>query len=275
LKRLGSLLKIPVSLLFIFLFFTASAGDPYRPSAGAGEAGMAFACVTKEGFWSSFHNQALLPYNKSFLTGFSYEDRFGLSQLSTRTAAVVVPAGEAFLSGIYSHFGYADFKRDMAGLGCGLKLSENLSAGMQIDYLSEKSKGEYYNVSAVTFEAGILITFPKNTRIGIHVFNPLPNSIRKKELPSSLRIGAGTNFNDLLFAGVEAELSSGSSLVVRTGFEYEAFNKIWLRGGFCTENNSFSIGTGFMTKIAKIDIGFLTHEKLGITSEVSLIFKIH
>jgi hypothetical protein len=274
LKRLGSLLKIPVSFILIFLFLTASAGDPFRPSAGAGEAGMGFACVTKEGFWSSFHNQALLPYTKSFSAGFSYEDRFGLSQLSTSTAATVIPAGKAFLSGIYSHFGYADFKRDMAGLGCGLKLSENLSSGVQIDYLSERSQGEYDNSIAFTFEAGMLITFSKNTRIGIHVFNPLPNSLRKKNLPSSLRVGAGTNFNDLLFATIETELSSGSSLVIRTGFEYEAFKKFWLRGGFSSENNSFSFGAGFMTKIAKIDIGFLTHEKLGITSEISVIFKI-
>jgi hypothetical protein len=253
---------------------TAKAGDPFRPSAGAGEAGMSFACVTKKGFWSSFHNQALLPFNKSFSAGFSYEDRFGLSQLSTRTAAAVLPAGKAFLSGIYSHFGYGDFSRDMGGIGCGLKLSESLSSGVQIDYLSERSQGEYYQNSAVTFEAGVLITYSKNTQIGIHVFNPLPNSLRKKDLPSSLRVGAGTNFNDLLFAGVEAELSSGNSLVLRTGFEYEAFKKICLRGGFCTENTSFSFGTGFMTKLAKIDIGFLTHEKLGITSEISVIFKI-
>jgi hypothetical protein len=271
---LSSLLKIPVSASFIFLSFAASAGDPFRPSAGAGEAGMGFACVMKDGFWSSFHNQALLPYNKSFSAGFSYEDRFGIMQLSTRTAAVVVPAGKAFLSGFYSHFGYADFKRDMAGLGCGLKLSGNLYSGVQIDYLSERSQGEYKNVSAVTFEAGMLILLSQNTSLGIHVFNPLPNSLRKKDLPSSLRIGAGTKFNDLLFAGAEAELSSGNRPVLRTGFEYEAFRKIWLRGGFSTENTSFSFGAGFMTKIAKIDIGFMTHEKLGITSEISVIFKI-
>jgi hypothetical protein len=70
-------------------------------------------------------------------------------------------------------------------------------------------------------------------------------------------------------------MSSGSNLLVRVGFEYEAAKKFWLRGGFCTNNSSFSFGVGYLTKIVQLDIGFITHEKLGVTSSVSLIFKIH
>ena len=47
-----------------------------------------------------------------------------------------------------------------------------------------------------------------------------------------------------------------------------------IRGGFSSENTSFSFGTGYKLKFATIDLGFLTHEKLGITTSASLIFKI-
>jgi hypothetical protein len=94
-------------------------------------------------------------------------------------------------------------------------------------------------------------------------------------LPASLRVGAGTELSNILFAGIEAEMSSGSSLIVRTGLDYEASKNLWLRGGFSTLNNSFGFGLGYVTKIVQIDLGFLTHEKLGVTSSVSLIFKIH
>jgi hypothetical protein len=40
------------------------------------------------------------------------------------------------------------------------------------------------------------------------------------------------------------------------------------------DNNSFSFGLGWMVKIVQMDIGFVTHENLGVTSSVSLIFKI-
>lgn len=274
-KQLSSLHKISVSAFFIFLSLTASCGDPYRPSAGAGEAGMGSVCIMKNGFWSSFRNQALLATTNSFSFGFNYENRFAIKELGTRSVGVTLPVGKASLGAVYSHFGYSDFKRDMSGLACGLKLSEKIYAGVQIDYFSERTSGEYDNNQSLTFETGLLIKPSENTRIGVHLFNPVPNSIRKTYLPTSLRIGAGSELSKVLFAGIEAEISSGSKLIMRTGFEYEAAQKFWLRGGFSTNNNSFCFGLGYLTKLAKLDIGFVTHNKLGVTSSISLIFKIH
>jgi hypothetical protein len=275
LKQLSSLLKISVSLLLFFSSLTASGGDPYRISAGAGEAGSGYVCVMKNGFWSSFHNQALLPGTNSLTAGINYENRFGISELGTRTAGLIFAEGKTSLAAIYSHFGYTDFKRDMTGLACGMKLTKKLSAGIQVDYFSERTSGEYDTHQSITCEAGLLIIPNENTRIGIHIFNPVPNSLRKTFFPSSLRTGIGTYLNKSLFAGIEAEMFTGSKLIVRTGFEYEAAKKLWLRGGFCTEHNSFSFGVGFLAKIVQIDLGFVTHEKLGVTSSLSLIFKIH
>jgi hypothetical protein len=274
LKQLSSLLKISVSVLLIFSSLTASGGDPFHLTAGAGEAGTGYVCITKTGFWSSFHNQATLPFYNSFSAAINYENRFGIKELGTRSAGLIFPAGKAALAAIFTHFGYSDFYRDMAGLACGLKLSDKLSAGIQIDYYSERVSGEYENTHSLTCEAGLLFVPSEKTRIGIHIFNPVPNSFRKTFLPSILRIGAGTNLNKSVFAGIEAEMSTGSQLIIRTGFEYEAAKKIWLRAGFSSENNSFSFGLGYNLKIVQIDIGFVTHEKLGVTSSASLIFKI-
>ncbi len=274
-KQLSSLHKISVSILFFFLYSTASGSDPYRLSAGAGEAGMEYVCIMKNGFWSSFHNQALLANRNSFSLGVNYENRFSIKELGIRTIGLSVPAGKASLGAIYSHFGYTDFKRDMAGLACGLKLSSNLDAGIQIDYYSERTSGEYNNNQTVTFETGLVLSPSESVKIGVHLFNPVPGQSRKMNLPTSLRVGAGTELSKILFAGIEAEMSSGSKMTLRTGLDYEAATNLWLRGGYSTNNSSFSFGLGYLTKIVQIDLGFLTHEKLGVTSSVSLIFKIH
>jgi hypothetical protein len=272
---LGSLHKLSVSLLLFFTFFTSQGADLYRPSAGAGEAGAGYTCIMKNGFWSSFHNQALLGNNNSFSFGVNYENRFNISQLGTRTAGLIIPSGKTSLGIIYSHFGYADFQRNMTGIACGLKLSDKLYAGAQVDYFAEMTPGEYQDIHLITGEAGVAFSASENTIIGIHLFNPVPNSIRINNMPARLRIGAGTNLNNLLFAGAEAEMSSGSQMILRMGFEYEAVKQFWLRSGFSTENNSFSFGLGYLAKFVKIDLAFGTHEKLGITSSASLIFKIH
>ncbi|MBK7712728.1 MAG: hypothetical protein IPN67_17320 [Bacteroidales bacterium] len=253
---------------------TASGGIPYGIQAGAGEAGMGYACVVKEGFWSSFHNQALLPFNNTAQFAVNYENRFGIKELGTSTAGAIIPVGKASVGAVYSHFGYTDFKRDIAGLACGVKLSEKIAAGVQIDYFTERTSGEYNTHRFVSFEAGLIAMPADNIRVGCHLFNPLPNSLRKNNQPVSLSVGAGIDLSNILFAGAEAEMSSGSNLTLRTGFEYEAVKNLRLRAGFSTRNNSFCFGTGYEIGFVTMDLGFTTHDRLGVTSSVSFIFKI-
>ena len=274
-NSLSSLQKISVSVLFVFLSLYVYCGDPFRPSAGAREAGMGYICVMNNTFWSSFHNQASLALNKSLSFGFNYENRFNIRELGTRSAGMVIPAGRASLGAVYSHFGYSDYKREMAGLACGVRLSEKIMAGVQADYLSQKTYGEYSNSESITCEVGLIVLPWENIKMGIHLFNPVPGSIRKNNMPVRLRIGTGVELSKLLFAGVEAEMSSGDMLVVKTGFEYEAASRFWLRGGFITESTSFSFGLGYLLNILQLDISFVTHEKLGVTTSASLTFKIH
>jgi hypothetical protein len=271
---LSSLHRISVHIFFLFLPLAASAGNPYNISCGATEAGMGSVSVVKPGFWSSFANQALLAENRSLLAGINYENRFFINELGTRTAAAVIPAGTTSLGIIWSHFGYTHFRRERAGIACGLPLSENINAGVQIDYYSEKTSGEYDNNQFVTFETGLTYRVTPNIIAGVHLFNPIPRLRRKSFLPSSIQAGAGIELSNVLFAGIEAEMSSGRSLVFRSGFEYKAGESFWLRGGFSTENTSFTFGLGYQVKSVRIDLSFATHERLGVTSGASLIFKI-
>jgi len=271
---LYSLHKITVSVLSVFLFSSASGSDPFFTVPGASEAGMSYSCVTGPGFWSSFHNQALLPLNTSASLGFSYQNRFNISELGTRSAGLVIPAGQAGLGVIYSNFGNMDFRRHSAGLACGLKLTEKIYGGIQVDFFCERTAGEYNLRRALSFEAGLLITPSEKIRIGFHIFNPVPNSLRKTYLPSSIRAGGGLWLTNSLFACAEAEMSTGGNLILKMGFEYEAAQKFKVRGGFSSENNSFSFGIGYLLKFAKLDLGFSTHEMLGVTSSASIIFRL-
>lgn len=269
-----SLHKITVSVLFIFLFSSASGSDPFFTVPGASEAGMSYSCVMGPGFWSSFHNQALLPFNLSTLFGLNYQNRFNISELGTRSAGLVIPAGKAGLGAIYSNFGNKDLMRHSAGLACGLKLSDKISGGIQADFFYEKTAGDYNERWFLSFEAGLLIIPSEKIRIGLHIFNPLPNSLRNNYLPSSIRAGAGIWLSKALFASAEAEMKTGGSLNLKTGFEYEPAKFIKVRGGFSSENNSFSFGIGYLLKFVLLDLGFSTHDRLGVTSAVSMIFKL-
>jgi hypothetical protein len=274
-KQLFSLLKIIVSLCAVFVSFEASAGDPFGYRAGARETGMARVCIINSDPWTSFNNQAALAFNNNYSFGFNYENRFGVSELGTRTAALIIPAGKVSLGAEYSYFGYSDFRRQMVGLACGMPLSKVISAGIQIDYFSEKTTGEYQNSLILTCEAGIIVNASEKVKISLHMFNPVPNSMRKSDLSTSMNVGAMVNLNKELSAGAETAFTRGGKLVLRTGFEYEAIKNFMVRGGFSSENNSFCFGVGYMAGSAKVDLGFATHERLGITSAVSIFYNIN
>lgn len=261
-----------VSCILVFLCLTSFAGDPWRPTGGAAEAGMGYVCITGRSFWSQFHNQAALGFSDRLSAGFNYENRFGIRELGTASAGLIIPAGRASLGAVYSHFGYPDFRRHMAGIACGLKLSDKISAGTQLDYYSEMTYGEYDNIQALTFELGLLMIPADNIRLGIHLFNPVPANLRTSFLPSRIRAGAGIDLSSNLFAGVEAEMSTAGNLLVRTGFEYEAYKRLWLRGGFCTEHTAFSFGLGYKVDFIRLDLAFVTHESLGVSTSASIIF---
>jgi len=249
-------------------------GNPFAFRSGAGERGTGLVCITKSGFWSSFSSQSLLAYNSSFSAGVNYENRFGIPELGTCAAGLIIPAGKSSIGVIYSNFGYPEFRRNMGGISCGMPLGKNVSAGVQVDYFSEIVPGEYDKIRILTFEAGAAFNLSEKVTAVIHLFNPVPNSIRKSSLPSTLTAGTGINLSETLFAGAEVEMSTNENLCVRTGFEYEAAKRFWIRGGFSTENSSFSFGLGYLLKSMKIDLSFSTHERLGVTSSVSLVFKI-
>jgi hypothetical protein len=271
---LCSLQKIIVSAVVLFLPYEGTFADnPYTMFCGAKGAGMARLCVMNSDLWSSFHNQAGFAFNKSSEFGLNYENRFSIKELGTRTAGLTIPAGRTTFGGVYSCFGFKEFSRQMAGIACGMSLSGKLAAGIQIDYFSERTTGEYDNNQIVTCEAGIIILPSEYVRIGVHIFNPVPNSIRRSDMPAALRAGAGVTLNTELFAGIEAEMSTGNKLTIRTGFEYEAAKKLMLRGGFTSENNSFCFGIGYKSRPV-IDFAFSTHERLGISSSISIIFEI-
>jgi len=271
---LFSLHKISVSVFFIFLLYSASGADPYSFQTGAAESGMNYSCVMKPDFWSSFHNQALLPFNSGISFGVNYLNRFCIPELGNRTLGLTLVKERAGIGAFYNHFGNKDFSRHSAGLGCGLRLSEKISLGVQADFYYVRTNSEYNNRGILTFESGMLIKPTDKVVIGLHVFNPLPNSIRKSSLPSSLRVGAGIILNKGLFIGCEADMSTAGFLVLKTGFEFEAATRIIIRGGFSSENYSFSLGTGYVIKKLRIDVGFVSHQYLGISSSASLIFNL-
>lgn len=263
-----------ISTVFVLLALVVplSGNNPYKLKNGAEETGMGGICLTLPGFWQYFHNQALLAYNDAYAASVNYDNRFNIKELGTRSAAITIPAGNTSLGVVYSNYGYKDFRRISTGLAAGMRLGDCLSAGLQIDYFSERTYGEYESYQTITFELGIAYNITEDVRIGMHIFNPLPKSILELNIPSAISTGIGANISEGLFLAAEITLITDNDIQLRTGFDYEIVKNLHLRTGYSTLNNSFSLGLGYKIRPVAIDIAFASHESLGLTSAISLTF---
>ncbi len=268
-----SLHKISVSLLFVLFSLTSRGGNPYDIASASGM-GMGSLCTTRTGLWSSFINTAQAAGMNSMVAGVNYENRFGLQELGKKSVAAIIPSGKTPVGFLYSYFGNHDYRRQTIILSSGKYLTEKISGGITAEYYSEKVSGEYNDNRFISFRAGMVARVTEKTSLSISVFNPLPNSLREADLPSAIIVGAGMRLSDAAFFGAEAEMVSGRGMNVRTGFEYSPSESFRFRGGFSTENTSFSIGLGYAVKKVNVDLGFASHERLGITSAIGIEFKI-
>jgi len=248
--------------------------NPYRLSAGARQVGLAYASVTLNGFWSSFHNQASFGSIENFSIGVNQDNRFGLAELSNKTFGIAIPSGKGALGIVYSYYGYTEYNRHTAGLAYGMQLSPKLSAGVQCDLYSTRAAMDYENTNSLTFEAGLLYSPNDKLRIGAHVFNPLPNSLRERELPSSMQFGLSYCFTSTFMALSEIEVSDLYPMNIKVAAEYEFYTSYFARAGVMNKPLGFSFGMGYSGRIFKVDIGFITHENLGLTPSLSLVVLI-
>ncbi|MCA1757023.1 MAG: hypothetical protein LC649_06160 [Bacteroidales bacterium] len=268
------LLKVRFLTLFILLPVMMSGQNPYALSAGAREASMAYADIASAGFWSSFHNQALLGYYKNFTLAMSHESRFGIAELSNKTFGLIIPSGHGSIGAAYSYYGYSDFNRHTAALAYGMMIGENITAGVQADLYSTRQWGNYSNYNEITFEAGLTWQPADPLTLAFHLYNPLPPPVRPENIPTVISTGLSYRFSERFMAAFEYAAGSNQINSLKAGCEGQVLDLLFLRGGLMTEPFGYSFGAGYRSRLFQADLSFITHENLGLTPSVSLLVNI-
>jgi len=270
-----SLQKIMLTSALCLLSIAVYTQNPYRLSAGARQVGLAYATVATGGFWASFHNQASLAGMEKWSVGLNQDNRFGLSELSNKTFGMILPSGKRGALGmVYSYYGYSEYNRHTMGLAYGMKLGEKLSAGIQTDLYSTRIAGDYRNRYDLTFEGGIQFKPVNELIIGAHIYNPVPTKLHESDIPLVLRLGASYRFASSFLAMAEMETSDRQYTNVRVAVEYEFLDKLFLRGGFMSKPLGYSFGGGYSGRFIQANLGFITHENLGLTPSLSVVIFI-
>ena len=247
------------------------AGEPVYVPHGAAEMGVSFASSATPGHWSCFHNQALLTSRTGISAGIALGTRFMMTPLSSKAVSAILAGKTVPLGLIITHYGNGDYYRIFTGIGSAVTLTKGVSLGVQIDYITERSIGDYRDVSHLTFETGMTVLLTSSLTLGLHVFNPLASV---NTLPSSINAGIEWRQTEDLFVVIETGKVTGEPLSVQGGISWNVLEKLTLRTGYMSSPSCFSFGMGYTFGSLQTDAGFLINSLTGVTSSVSFIWNI-
>lgn len=262
------------TVLLLFLLSACLVKADNNP-VGARAAALGGASITLSDVYSSQNNQAGLGFLKKAGVGAYYENRFLLKQLSYSSFVGAMPIKKGTFGLTYTGFGYSAYKQSKLGLAYGIALSENFTAGVQMNYLSYRIGDIYGNASAFTVELGLQGKLSKNVIVAAHVYNPNRAKItdyNNEKLPSQLRFGIQYIFSDKLLAVAEAEKSSYNAVNFKGGLEYSPAKEFYLRAGATSNPAQASFGVGLNISSLKLDLSSAYHNVLGFSPQVGLSY---
>jgi len=251
------------------------AGGDFFP-LGARSAGMGRVSVAMTGFWGIQNNQAGMALIDKYSVGIHYESRFGLNELSTKSAAVIAPLNFGVLGLSFNHFGYSSYNEMKVGLAYARSFAKYFRIGIQLDYLSTKIGDGYGQKQNVSFEIGVQSDINENITIGAYAFNPIMVKLadyNQEKVASVFRLGMAYKFDKWLIASIEAEKSSNiNPILLRMGIEYNLKSKFFFRAGIASRYEILTFGFGMKFKYFSFDLAATMHESLGFSPQSSIVF---
>ena len=260
------------ALLLISSFATAQSG---RYAMGARQAAMAGTSVTLADQWAVFNNPGALGNHTGDQVFVSYQNRYGLAELSQFGVGYVRDFGKPVLGVGFYRFGGDLFNEQRVNLAAAHKL-DRVSLGVSVDYLQ-------YAIATVGSRGVFVLDFggvadlTEQIRFGAHIFNLSQTKLVKEtgeRIPTVMKAGlAFTPIDELTFQ-VETEKDLDFDEVYRIGLEYRIIERVHLRTGFSTAPFNGAFGFGLYPKKFQFEYAFVGSAELGAIHELSVSYDL-
>ena len=141
--------------------------------AGAEYGALSSAGAADQNVWQNLINPAgLITKAENWQVAASYTNRFGLSELSSRTIVGAVPLKRSKLGFTVHSFGYSAYLQNQFSAAYALKLHSKLRAGVQLNYLSVNIGEGFGRYSGLTANVGFQYDFNDKISAGLVIKNP-------------------------------------------------------------------------------------------------------
>lgn len=262
----------PSAFLLAFLIIGRAPATNNHP-IGARSAAMGNASVALSDVWSLYHNQAGLAHLKKVETGFYYENRFLVPELSVKGIALAIPVKSGVFGATATHYGFSLYSETKAGLAYAQSFGEKISAGLQLNYLNTFIGEGYGNKTMVTAEFGFMAELADGLSIGAHIYNPSRAKVSEyanERVPTIMRLGLNYKLSEKALICAETIKDTNHKPGFRAGMEYQVVEQVFLRAGISTNPAMNTFGIGFNLKHVKIDFASSINSVLGYSPQIGL-----
>ncbi len=264
--------KILLSLfLFPFTLLSSNGDGPIGPRSAA----LGNASSTLHDLWSTRNNQGSLGFVRQAEIGAFYENRFFVKDLSQNGFAAVMPVKKGTFGLCYASLGNKLYKESQVSVSYGMKLGENISAGIAFDYLNTKIADVYGQANAFTGSFGMIAKLLPHLIIATHIYNPFRKKITHyttEKIPTIFKIGVQYVFSQKVYLVVEAEKTSAQKIAIKAGIEYMPAKLVYIRAGASSYPAQAAFGLGVNYKGLKIDLSSMYHSILGLSPQIGLSY---
>lgn len=257
----------PIGIL-LFLSIPAFCQFNYGPRITA----LANAGVAMQDVWSAHSNQAGLAGLESTQISMAYENRFGVKDLSTKSAVFALPFKNYVVATSFTSYGVESYAETKTGLSLAKSFGNKLHLSINGNFHQIKITN-YGNANSFSVEVGVQYKVMPNLWLASHIANPNQSKFEESTdqiIPAHLQFGVKYIFSKQLMICGEIEKILDGNTDFKTGLEYEILDFFSLRGGFSV--NSFKQYAGFGLNYQKIELDFAisSHPVLGFSPQISL-----
>lgn len=225
--------------------------------------------------WSAFNNPAMLGYIEQSEIGIQYENRFLISELSTKSVQYGLSTNLVNTGVSFSHFGYSLYNEMLIGLGFARNFSDKFAIGVQFNYYTAFFNASNSYHGALLPQIGISTKLSPSFSLGFNTFNPFQANIKTnytvKRIPSIFSLGSEYFFNPEFVWRTQIDKEISSNYRFSTGFDYVMMQKMTVKLGIYGSDYLVPcLGVGFKIGRIKMDLNCELHPLLGLNSMAAI-----
>jgi len=228
--------------------------------------------------WSGFNNPAILGYLNNSELAIQFENRYLLSQLSTKSFQFAFTTNLMNAGLSFSHFGYSLYNEMLLGISFARNFSDKFAMGIQFNYYTAFFNGSNSYYGALIPQIGLSVKLSSDFSLGFNTFNPLQSDIKTefvvKRVPSMFSLGTEYHFSQDVVWRTQLDKEVSSNYRLAMGFEYQMLQQLEFKiGAYGSDYLIPCLGVGFNTGLFLVDLNIEMHPLLGLNPLAAIKYR--